>query len=395
MKITTLFVLAALSALSSLPLTFAAEDELTGARSAIFADNLVQGLVGLTFGQDGYMYVATHGSGPADIGKFGIKGIMRISPDGTRSIVANYECFAFQYLKHRKDGSILASVVREARSANNEVVRITQDGKISTFADGFVQPGGITFDALGNVYIVDAETNMVYKIDASNYKSTFIDINATAHITSKIYFHGLEFDTSSNCLYLVGLSATQARGKILKYPVSKDGSPGVPVLVAESVAPLHITLDGKGNAFATVNKNSILYIRENGTAQELQCQGPLFVGAMLEFGGKGFDETSLYVNAFDKIVKVDFLKAAGELPNTMIFPRLVQTADESIGVAVVNHGPESTQLTFTAYEPHLQCTAGQESRHGGTSSGRAICGGRPRAPGQHAEHRGRLAEDDQ
>ncbi len=350
MRISTVFVLAALSALISYPPTFAAEDELTGARAAIFADNLVQGLVGLTFDQDGYMYVATHGNGPADIGKFGIKGIMRISPDGTRSIVANYECFAFQYLKYRKDGSILASVIRDAGSAGNGVVRITQDGRVSTFADGFVQPGGITFDALGNVYVVDAETNTVYKIDAFNRKSTFIDINATAHITSKIYFHGLEFDASSNSLYLVGLSATQTRGKILKYPVGKDGSPGVPVLVAESVTPLHVTLDGKGNAFATVSKNSILYIRENGTAQEFQCQGPLFTGYTLEFGGKGFDETSLYVNAFDKIVKVDFLKAAGELANTMIFPRLVQTANESVGVAVVNHGQESAQLTFTAYD---------------------------------------------
>jgi hypothetical protein len=328
----------------------AAEDGLTGARSAIFADNLVQGLVGLTFDQDGYMYVATHGNAPADIGKFGIKAIMRISPDGTRSILANYQCFAFQYLKYRKDGTILASVVREAGSAGNEVVSITKDGKISTFAGGFIQPGGITFDAPGNVYVVDAETNTVYKIDASNHKSVFIDIIATAHITSKIYFHGLEFDTSSNCLYLVGLSATQAGGKILKYPVGKDGSPGAPVLVAESVSPLHVTLDGKGNAFATVNKNSILYIRENGIAQEFRCQGPLFVGYALEFGARGFDEASLYVNAFDKIVKVDFLKAAGELPDTLIFPRLVQTANESIGVAVVNHGPDGGQLTFTAYD---------------------------------------------
>jgi DNA-binding beta-propeller fold protein YncE len=350
MRIPTVLVMAVLSALVSLPPTSAAEDELIGARSATFAANLVQGVVGLTFDQDGYMYVATHGNGPADIGKFGVKAIMRISPDGTRSIVANYQCFAFQYLKYKKDGSILASVVRDAEGAGNEVVRITKDGQVSTFADGFVQPGGITFDALGNVYVVDAETNTVYKIDASNHKSTFIDINASAHVTSKIYFHGLEFDASSNCLYLVGLSATQARGKILKYPVGKDGSPGVPVLVAESVTPLHVTLDGKGNAFATVNKNSILYIRENGTAQEFQCQGSLFDGYALEFGGKGFDETSLYINAFDKIIKVDFLRVAGELPDTLIFPRLVQTAKESIGLAVVNHGPDSTQLTFTAYD---------------------------------------------
>jgi hypothetical protein len=275
---------------------------------------------------------------------------MRISPDGTRSIVANYQCFAFQYLKYGRDGSIFASVIRGSGSGDGEVVRITKEGNISTFADGFVQPVGITFDAQGNVCVVDARTNTVYKIDASNNKSAFIDINATAHITSKIYFHGLEFDTSSDCFYVVGLSATQATGKILKYPVGKNGSPGVPVLVAEPVTPIHVTLDGKGNAFATVNKNSILYIRENGTAKEFRCEGPLFEGSALEFGGKGFDEAGLYINAFNKIMKVDFQRTAGALPNTMIFPRLVQTVNESIGVAVVNHGSDSTQLTFTAYD---------------------------------------------
>src|SRR5512135_1743623 len=58
MRIPVLFALAALSAIISLPPAFTAEDELVGAKSAIFADNLVQGLVGLTFDRDGYMYVA-------------------------------------------------------------------------------------------------------------------------------------------------------------------------------------------------------------------------------------------------------------------------------------------------------------------------------------------------
>ncbi len=346
----TVFVLPVLSFLLALLPTSAADRNIVGATSAIFSGNLAHGVVGITFDNDGYMYVATHGSGPADIGKFGVKNIMRISPDGTKTIVASYRCFAFQYLRYAKDGTILAAVVTNSDPAGGEVVRITKSGQVSTIANGFGQPVGIAFDALDNTYVVDAQTNTVYKIDASGKKSTFLDINSTGHITSKTYFHGLEIDTPSRSLYVVGLSAVQARGKILKYPIAQDGSPGPPALVAEPVTPIHVTLDGHGNALATVNKNSILYIRENGTTKELRCQGPEFTGNALAVGGSGFDETAFYISAFDKIVKVNFQTAAGAVPNTMIFPRLVQTAGESIGVAVVNHGADSVRLSFTAYE---------------------------------------------
>ncbi len=335
--------------ISSLP-AFGAESEIVGARSALFSGNLVQGVVGITFDPEGYMYVATHGSRPEDIGKKGAKYIMRLSPDGTRSTIATYQCFAFQYLKYGSDGSIYASVVTDFGSMGGEVVRITKDGRVSTVSNGFIQPGGITFDSSGNLYVVDAQSNIVYKIDSSNNKSVFIDINSTAHISSKFYFHGLEYDVTSNSVYAVGLAEGQAKGKILKYPVGKDGSPGDPAVIAEPYNAIHITLDGHGNAFATVNRNSILYIRENGTAKELPCQGAYFEGSALEFGSRGFDKACLYVNAFDKVVKVDLLIAAGSVPNALIFPRLVQTVDESLGVAVVNYGPDNAHLTFTAYD---------------------------------------------
>jgi hypothetical protein len=340
---------------------FAAENEIVGARSALFAGNFVQGVVGITFDAEGHMYVATHGDKPEDIGKIGDKKVVRLSPDGTRSTIASYRCFAFQYLKYQRDGSILASVVNDALSGRGEVVKISQDGHVTTVSDGFTQPGGITFDLSGNLYVVDAQSNIVYRIDSSGNKTIFIDINGTARISGKCYFHGLEYDSVSNSIYTVGLAEGQGRGKILKYPLGKDGSPGLPVVIAEPYNAMHITLDGYGNAFATVNKNSILYIRENGTAKEFVCQGAYFEGVALSLGGNGFDQTSLYVNARDKIMRVDFLTASTSMPNTLIFPRVVQTADESFGVAVVNYSNDDTHLTFTAYDDNGNLVSGSVS----------------------------------
>ncbi len=318
-----------------------------GATAEIFLPNLSQGIVGLTFDGAGNMYIATHGASAAERGKVGLKDVVRVDRDGKMSVVATYRCFAFQYLEFGRDGYIYASVANP--NGQSEVLKISRDGEITVLCTGFVQPAAIVFDPAGTPFVLDAQENRVYRIDGQNQRTVFIDIAASAQLGGRrFYFHGMKYDSSFTNLYVVGLA--EGTGKVLRYPVSAAGSPGAPVLIAESHNPMHVTTDRLGNAFATVNHRSILYIRQDDTATELPCDGAAFDGAALAMGGPGFDENSLYVNAFDKVVRISLTREPPLDAAVLTFPRLVNTAGEAFGVALVNSGEKDATLSFTAYD---------------------------------------------
>ena len=89
---------------------------------------------------------------------------------------------------------------------NNLIRAVTPAGAVTTIAGSgqagsqnglgtqasFNDPAGITIDALGNLYIADANNNLIRKITPAGMVSTVAGIlpkSALGHTVQKIYYH--------------------------------------------------------------------------------------------------------------------------------------------------------------------------------------------------------------
>lgn len=158
--------------------------------------------------------VAVDGSGNVYVADLLNNMIRKVAPDGTTSTLAGNGDIG------SKDGLDTAarfyfpnSLTVDASGnvyvtddINNLVRAITPAGAVTTIAGSgqagaqnglgiqasFNDPAGITIDALGNLYIADANNNLIRKITPGGTVTTVAGIlpkSALAHILPKIYYH--------------------------------------------------------------------------------------------------------------------------------------------------------------------------------------------------------------
>jgi hypothetical protein len=259
-----------------------------------FLDELPVRIVGMTFDSNGDMYVGT-------IENLAQKRILRITHDGKISTFISIECFAIEYLKTGKNDTVYASIITNNIEGGAQIVKIPQDGTSSLFSDGFTQPVGITFDLKDNMYVVDAMTKKVYKITPSKEKSVFIDLGMNPEVPDNFY-HGIDFDDEYRSLYIAGLN-TGNMGNLLKYPINAEGEPGEPIIISDHYSK-HVVVHNNV-VYSTIDVSSLLIINEDGTQKVIN--NPLLnEGMNLSFGQKEFGDNTLYINTFNKIVKVSW-----------------------------------------------------------------------------------------
>ncbi|MHB9029047.1 MAG: SMP-30/gluconolactonase/LRE family protein [Candidatus Latescibacterota bacterium] len=240
------------------------------------------------------MYIATQGDNPQKI-------LSKMTPDGKMTALASFEG-RFQFLNASQDSYIYASAVVNREKGSGKVLRFDRNGGIEVISEGFTQPVAITFDLHQNLYVVDAMAKKVYQITSKGKKSVFIDLESSPDAAGNLY-HGMDFDREYRNLYVAGINITGGTGNLLKFPIDGQGKPGNPEVMARQNA-LHVVVADDGNVYATGYNGSLL-ILGNGGATTVLRRDPLLANAMnLCFGKKGFDENILYVNTFDKIVKV-------------------------------------------------------------------------------------------
>jgi hypothetical protein len=259
-----------------------------------FMEDLPARIIGMTFDSNGNMYVGT-------IGNQAQKRILKITPDGNISSFKSIECFAIEYLKAGRNDTIYVSVITDNTEGGAQIVKIAQDTTMYTVSEGFTQPVGIAFDLEYNMFVIDAMKKQVYKISPSKEKSLFIDLAMNQNVPDNFY-HGVDFDSSCKNLFIAGLNAGST-GNLLKYPVNTKGEPGEPIIISDHYSK-HVVVHNNV-VYSTVDNSSLLIIKEDG-AQNLVNNPLLKDGMNLSFGRKEFGENTLYINTFNRIVRVIF-----------------------------------------------------------------------------------------
>jgi hypothetical protein len=263
---------------------------------SVFMDVFPNRISGITFNNSGFMYVAESGSHP-------LKRIFKIDTSRKIDTVLSLKCFAFQYLKAGPDNSIYASVVIDSGQDNASVMKISAESKISLVATGFTQPVAMTFDIHNNLYVVDAMQRKVFKITPENKKTIFLDIGQFPGFKDILY-HGLDLDIENKRMILAGINFNGA-GNLLMFNINPKGELiEEPAILDTSNCKQVISAHNK--LFATVNSNSLL-IKDLGNGQTNIIDHQLLTNGMtLSFGSKDFGADKLYINAFDRILKVTF-----------------------------------------------------------------------------------------
>ncbi len=257
-----------------------------------FLDELPARIIGMTFDSNGDMYVGTIEDRPQ-------KRVLKITHDGKISTFKFIECFAIEYLKVGKNDTVYASVITDNVVGGAQIVKIAQDTIMTLVSGGFTQPVSIAFDHENNLFVIDAMTKRVYKISPSKVKSVFIDLGMNLNVPDNLY-HGLDFDGECKNLFIAGLNSG-ITGNLLKYPINAEGDPEEPIIISDHYSK-HIVVHNNV-VYSTIDNSSLLIINEDGSQRVVN--NPLLKdGTNLSFGLKEFGDNTLYVNTFDKIVKV-------------------------------------------------------------------------------------------
>lgn len=191
-----------------------------------------------------------------------------------------------------------------------EVVRIrasdlnpAKPGLAQTFATGVPGANGLAFDKRGNLYVSGGASGVVYRTGANGGAAqpvAQIERNVRTLPDGKtqqaIVANGLEFD-AMGVLHV----ADTSRGAVWKVALGADGQGGKPLLLAQS--PLlegadGMAFDASGNVWVAVNElNAIVSVSPAGVVKTIArngSQGPLEFPSALVFVGK-----RAYVSNFD------------------------------------------------------------------------------------------------
>ncbi|MBH1939948.1 SMP-30/gluconolactonase/LRE family protein [Mobilitalea sibirica] len=196
-----------------------------------------------------------------------------------------------------QQGNILAA-------AQDRILHITPEGTVSTLIredfKGFLGASGIEFDKQGNFYITNGSTIDKYTPDLA--KTTFID--SSKGETSYSSFFSLEFDPDYNNLYVTDFNSKS----LLKYSIDTEGNvqDNPEVIIKNPIknsgvfgAPLNITFSDKDHMYVSIDGMAQIMKIDNEGGIEFLKLGNIISNHIIAFGGKGFDEESIYITTFN------------------------------------------------------------------------------------------------
>jgi len=143
------------------------------------------------------------------------------------------------------DGSIIGSKYTGAA-----LRKLTLDGEVSVFANGFSAPNGLAYDSQGNLFMADNTGNMIYKIQPDGSYEEFAEISSPSGLIKE-----WDSDTLIATTYTVnGLVKVAPDGAIV--PFAND-----PLLNG----PVGLCYDDDNNLYVgNFNNRKILSVTEHG-----------------------------------------------------------------------------------------------------------------------------------
>jgi len=238
---------------------------------------------GPEYGPDGALYVANFGSASGTIS--------RISPDGTVSEFAHTDG-APNGLTFGRDGNLYV-----ADAGRRGVLRVSQSGEVSVFADSFegarfVAPNDLVFGPEGNLFVTDPLRNdppdpcisPVYRITPDGEVSLFV--------AELPYPNGIAISPDGTEVFV----AEMRSNRLLGFPLRPDGTAGEPRMVyrfRDPGWPVGMVVDQDGTIIVAVFRAGVLaFVSPDGELLDRwQREGAMPTD--IAFGGPG--QRTVYV----------------------------------------------------------------------------------------------------
>lgn len=135
-------------------------------------------------------------------------------------------------------------------------------------------------------------------------KTVYLDASKNGNF---LFLFSLKFDPDFKNLYISEFG-TQT---LLKYSINQNNVVGNPsVVITEPIkgaspygSPLNIIFGNKGNIYVSIdNMNQLLKIKSDGNLEYMKLglnASSMIANHIIAFGGKGFDEESIYLTTYD------------------------------------------------------------------------------------------------
>lgn len=250
---------------------------------------------GILFGEDNTMYVAKNDE------------ILKITPDGKKSTFCSFKEMTSDSnyffispliwdMTFDKQGNIIAA-------AQDRIVKITPDGKATTIIEedfgGFLGASGIELDSQGNMYVTNG--NKIEKYTPDLKKTTFINADSEKYKG----FFSLSFSPDGKNLYISDFYTKS----LLKYLINTDGSAdesSAKVIwtakdnTGNFGSPLNMVFSDKGNMYVSMDGlGEIMKITPDGKITNIDMGIDTLKNHIVAFGKNGFNEDSLYITTFE------------------------------------------------------------------------------------------------
>jgi sugar lactone lactonase YvrE len=230
--------------------------------------------------------------------------VVKLAPDGTRSVLAHFPASAFGPLGLATDptGNVyVCDATFDPSTAG--IYRVTPSGTATRLpgTGSMVFPNGVALDKRGDVYASDSATGSIWKIPPGGTGEIWIH----DHLLEGTGAFNLGFPLGANGIaFRKGqlLVANTEVGSLVSIPVLRDGNAGTPSVVADG--PELFGSDGIavgvfGDVFVAVNPQSnLVRVSRDGSITTLATAADgLENPASLAFG-TGTDRRSLFVTNF-------------------------------------------------------------------------------------------------
>lgn len=211
--------------------------------------------------------------------------IMRLSPDGKTQVIARLPGYrpgspGFICLIRENEGTVYATVQNQnpAGQPVSQLWRMNLNGEfeeIVTFPPE-AQPNGLAFDGRGGIIVGDNLAGL-WHVDPA--RSSVARWSLDPLLTRRDYIGMLPAANGVQRIGDVVYVTNSDRGLLLRLPIAKDGSAGVPTVVASGVPGDDFALDTDGTAYVTTHPHdSVIQVAPDGTSTVIATAAQALAG---------------------------------------------------------------------------------------------------------------------